>query len=187
MLDEVLRDPEVAGLLTNPTVETRVQRQRFLDPLASRLHSKLVRNTIGLLIDRRRAEVLRKLPSMFHRLALEARGEAGGVVESARPSLPRRCARSRSRSRRRSPARCGSLRRPIRSSSAACAPPWEANDSTPRSVLASPRSASGCSRRGFPPDAATPRARPIRTQLSFPPRIPINRHPANPNEVTSNG
>jgi F-type H+-transporting ATPase subunit delta len=88
MLDEVLRDPEVAGLLTNPTVETRVQRQRFLDPLASRLHSKLVRNTIGLLIDRRRAEVLRKLPSMFHRLALEARGEAEGVVESARPLSP---------------------------------------------------------------------------------------------------
>jgi F-type H+-transporting ATPase subunit delta len=84
LLHEVLADPAVAALLTNPTIEVRVQRQRFLDPLAPRLRSKLVRNTIGLLIDRRRAEVLTQLPSTFRRLALEARGEAEGTVESAR-------------------------------------------------------------------------------------------------------
>jgi F-type H+-transporting ATPase subunit delta len=45
----------------------------------------LVQNLVNLLFDKRRIEVLRGLGAAFRRRALEERGAAEGVVESARP------------------------------------------------------------------------------------------------------
>ncbi|HKD99481.1 MAG TPA: ATP synthase F1 subunit delta [Planctomycetota bacterium] len=76
---------QVAAALDDPTLDVREKRARVLDPIASKLRSPLVRNVIALALDRRREAVLPRLPEAFHRLALEARGEAEGVVESATP------------------------------------------------------------------------------------------------------
>jgi len=47
--------------------------------------SPLTQDFVELLFDKRRIEVLRELGAAFHRRALEERGVAEGVVESARP------------------------------------------------------------------------------------------------------
>jgi F-type H+-transporting ATPase subunit delta len=85
---ESLQNDEVLALIFNPTVETSVLRARFLDPIAPRLKTRLVRNILGLLIDRRRAGVIPNLPGVFHQIALAARGEAEGFVESAAALRP---------------------------------------------------------------------------------------------------
>ena len=45
----------------------------------------LTQDFVNLVLDKRRAEVLRQLGAAFHRRDLEERGAAEGVVESARP------------------------------------------------------------------------------------------------------
>ncbi len=81
-------EPEVAALLRNAAADAAELRTRVLAPLQGRLATDLVRNTIALLIDRSRAAVLLGLADSLHRLALEARGEAEGIVESARALQP---------------------------------------------------------------------------------------------------
>lgn len=73
----------IAYLLGNPTIEADVLREELLKPLSAQLKTKLVKNTVALLIDRRRAAVLFHLSGVFHRLALESRGEAEGFIEAA--------------------------------------------------------------------------------------------------------
>jgi len=49
---------------------------------------QLTKNFLELVFDKRRVEVLRHLAAAFHRLTLEERGAAEGVVESARALGP---------------------------------------------------------------------------------------------------
>lgn len=85
LVEEAVRQREHAAALFNRALDASEKRRRFLDPIAPKLRTDLVRNTVSLLLDRRREEALRGLPAAFHRLALDARGEAEGVLESARP------------------------------------------------------------------------------------------------------
>lgn len=84
-LSQALARPDVARVALNPAVDPKRKRAALLDPLAPQLKTELVRNAIALLLDRRREDVLPRLREVFHRLALEASGEAEGVLESARP------------------------------------------------------------------------------------------------------
>jgi F-type H+-transporting ATPase subunit delta len=85
---ESLGDRAVVAFLLNPTIDPRDQRKRFVDAVAPRLTTPLVRNVLALLVDRRRAAVIPELPAAFRKLALDARGEAEGVLESSRPMTP---------------------------------------------------------------------------------------------------
>jgi len=79
-----VREPAVAAALRNPTLDAKTQKATVLGAVDARLRTNLVRNVIALAIDRRRAEMLFSLADAYHRLALESRGEAEGVVESAK-------------------------------------------------------------------------------------------------------
>lgn len=59
------------------------RRQRLASRMST-LHP-LTQSFLGLVLDKRRVEVLRGLGAAFHRRDLEERGAAEGVVESARP------------------------------------------------------------------------------------------------------
>jgi F-type H+-transporting ATPase subunit delta len=83
-LASALADRGRVAFLFDPTLKSR-EKRRLLEPLVPDLKSQLVRNVVALAIDRRREEVLPMLSRAFHQLALEARGEAEGVVESAAP------------------------------------------------------------------------------------------------------
>lgn len=87
-LGELVAEPSVAALLENPTVEPRELRRLFVEPVSAQLRSPLVRNAIALLVDRRRAGVIPRLPAAFRRLALGQRGEAEGILESSRALGP---------------------------------------------------------------------------------------------------
>lgn len=81
-------DPRAVGLLSNPTAEESELHSRFMNPLLGLLKTRLVKNTVALLIARRRAMVLFHLASVYHRLALEAGGAAEGFIETATPLSP---------------------------------------------------------------------------------------------------
>lgn len=91
-LDDVRRDVErLEGELASPSVsnfffDARVSsatRREKIQQLLKGMH-RLTRDFVALLFDKRREEVLRGLGRAFHRRALAERGEAEGVVESAR-------------------------------------------------------------------------------------------------------
>lgn len=84
IVDASVGDPIIKAFLLNPTIEPREHRARFVAVLEPKLSSKLVKNVLALLVDRRRAEVIPALPAAFRRLALEARGEAEGTIEASR-------------------------------------------------------------------------------------------------------
>lgn len=80
-LHEVVSDATVRALLTSPDVPAP-ERARILEKLTAGRHS-LVTNTIGVLQQRRRLEVLFDLFPAFRALEMAAHGEVDGVVESA--------------------------------------------------------------------------------------------------------
>jgi F-type H+-transporting ATPase subunit delta len=88
LLANALAEPRLRDAIGDPTLDAAAKRAHLLDPIAPKLRTALARNAIALVIDRRRDAVLLRLPQAFHRLALEARGEAEGVVETAMPLAP---------------------------------------------------------------------------------------------------
>ena len=59
-------------------------RRSRIEPFLSGVH-EYTRSFVHLLFDKRREDVLKNLGAAFHRRMLDERGEAEGVVESARP------------------------------------------------------------------------------------------------------
>ncbi|MBI3817585.1 MAG: ATP synthase F1 subunit delta [Planctomycetes bacterium] len=74
--------------LLNPAADRKSLRSGFVEPLSQQLKTRLVKNTVSLLIDRKRGAVLFHLAAVYHRLALESRGEAEGIIESATALSP---------------------------------------------------------------------------------------------------
>lgn len=87
-VSQAIAHPQALVLLMNPTVEPSKLRSEVFDPVVPRLKTTLVRNLLGLLVDKQRGEVLLTLCGTYRRLALESRGEAEGIVESAAPLKP---------------------------------------------------------------------------------------------------
>jgi F-type H+-transporting ATPase subunit delta len=82
-LGEELAHPASAAWLFDARVPLEKKRAQ-LAKLTPHVHA-LTDNFVGLLLDKRRLEVLRALPLAFRRRALAERGAVEGVVESARP------------------------------------------------------------------------------------------------------
>ena len=78
-----LADPRVRPVLTSPDL-TAPERTQLLSALVAGRHT-LVANTVGVLQHRRRLDVLFDLYPAYRALAMQARGEVDGVVESAMP------------------------------------------------------------------------------------------------------
>ncbi|MFN0208086.1 MAG: ATP synthase F1 subunit delta [Planctomycetota bacterium] len=85
LVAEAIESAEVRAFITNPTAESSVLRQRFLNVLDPHFKTQLVKNVLALLIDRRRTAVIPSLYNVYHQLALDSRGEAEGTIESAVP------------------------------------------------------------------------------------------------------
>lgn len=85
MVANALDTKEAHAFLNDPTAEISALRARFLNILDPYFKTQLVKNTLALLIDRRRTAVILSLYGAYHQLALDARGEAEGIVESAVP------------------------------------------------------------------------------------------------------
>ncbi len=93
VLDPVRRDVERLGTeLARPGAAEwlssgsrgSAERRSKLEALVASAHP-LVKNLVGLALDRRREQVLAELAEAFRRRALVERGAVEGVVESARP------------------------------------------------------------------------------------------------------
>jgi F-type H+-transporting ATPase subunit delta len=80
-LHAALASPEARALFTSPDI-TATERTALLDKIAGGGGS-LVRNLIGVLQQRRRLAVLFDLYPSWRTLAMAARGEVDGVVETA--------------------------------------------------------------------------------------------------------
>lgn len=78
-----LHAPHASELLESPDVGPD-ERKVILDKLAEGRH-QLVQNTIGVMRERRRLDVLKDLPEAFRALYMQERGEVEGVAESAHP------------------------------------------------------------------------------------------------------
>lgn len=78
-----LHAPHAAALLESPDVPAD-ERRAILDKLGEGRH-ELVRNTLGVMRERRRLDVLKDLPAAFRALYMQDRGEVEGVAESAHP------------------------------------------------------------------------------------------------------
>jgi len=93
VLDDVARDVEnlaaefasssVSGFFFDARVSVETRREK-LAPALEGLH-QLTRNFVNLLFDKRREGALRNLGQAWKRRMLVERGEAEGIVESARP------------------------------------------------------------------------------------------------------
>lgn len=81
-IDAVLASPVARALLTSPDVGV-AERTAVLDKLCAGRHA-LVKNLVGVLLHRRRVEVLFDLQAAMHALLLAQRGEVEGVVETPR-------------------------------------------------------------------------------------------------------
>lgn len=73
--------PGAKAMLTSPDM-TPPERQRLLDKLVAGRHP-ILKNTVGVLLQRRRLEVLFDLPAAFEALAMAERGEVAGTAEAA--------------------------------------------------------------------------------------------------------
>lgn len=77
-----LRDGEVRAILFDPWTP-RAQRKAALERIVGGGH-ELTRNVISVLLGRRRESILPELEEAFADLVRQARGEAVGVVETAK-------------------------------------------------------------------------------------------------------
>ncbi len=78
---------ELSGPGARELFDRRVPHERKtarVAALSARFH-RLTADFLGLLLDKRRLEVLEELPAAFRRCALAERGAVEGVVESPRP------------------------------------------------------------------------------------------------------
>lgn len=82
-LHAVLSEPDVRAVLTNPAAPVGLCRT-ILDKATSGAH-ELVVNFTKVAVERRRVELLPDIWPSFQALVREARGEATGVLETARP------------------------------------------------------------------------------------------------------
>lgn len=85
-----LENEEIRGILLNPDTGEDT-RSKALQKLAAGGH-ELTRSLIGVLLRRRRVEVLPELPDAFRALVRASRNEADGVIESARELAPEQIA-----------------------------------------------------------------------------------------------
>jgi F-type H+-transporting ATPase subunit delta len=80
---QALRDPALRSVLLDPQTGV-AQRRALLAKVIASAH-ELSRNVITVVLERRRQAILPELHAAFMALARAAKGEAEGVVESARP------------------------------------------------------------------------------------------------------
>jgi len=81
-LTRTIEDPAARSSLLDARIAID-RRRAMAESLVSGMHD-LVRNFVLLLFDKRREQVLPGLGAAFHQRALDERGAAEGVVESAR-------------------------------------------------------------------------------------------------------
>jgi len=82
-LTRTIEDPAARASLLDARIAID-KRRAMAESLVTGMH-ELVRNFVLLLFDKRREQVLPNLGASFHQRALDERGAAEGVVESARP------------------------------------------------------------------------------------------------------
>ena len=83
VLHTALQMPGARALITSPDVAA-AERTGLLDKLVGP-HNPLLKNLVGVLLHRRRLEVLFDLHPAFHALVMTSRGEIEGTAESAHP------------------------------------------------------------------------------------------------------
>lgn len=82
-LHTALQSPGARALITSPDV-TAAERAGLLAKLVGQ-NNPLLKNLVGVLLHRRRLEVLFDLYPAFHALVMTSRGEIEGTAESAHP------------------------------------------------------------------------------------------------------
>lgn len=81
VVDALKANHDLLNLLQNPSLDITAKKQ-LLERIFASSVSELVMNTLYLLIDRRRAEVLESMASSYVKIADEALGQTAAVVYS---------------------------------------------------------------------------------------------------------